>query len=101
MGCEEVNVEKYIQIHRALAARFDSIMPMLTQVMSAEYHDREVFVNNYSLLFSLHQEAALSLKDDEFDAWLRAHDPDLRMNILATGIGIRIFENLLNNYARK
>lgn len=69
--------------------------------MSAEYHDREVFVNNYSLLLSLHDEAALSLKDEKFEAWLRGNDPDLMMNILATGIGIRIFENLLNNYVRK
>nr|WP_241199864.1 hypothetical protein [Erwinia billingiae] len=76
-------------------------MPLLTQAMSAEYHDREVFVNNYSLLLSLHDEAAVSLKDEKFEAWLRGNDPDLMMNILATGIGIRIFENLLNNYVRK
>ncbi|MBN7124446.1 hypothetical protein BSU01_22405 [Erwinia billingiae] len=88
-------------MHRALAARFESIMPLLTQAMSAEYHDREVFVNNYSLLLSLHDEAAVSLKDEKFEAWLRGNDPDLMMNILATGIGIRIFENLLNNYVRK
>ncbi|WP_455865632.1 hypothetical protein [Pantoea agglomerans] len=94
-------MENFRETHRALAARFESIMPLLTQAMSAEYHDREVFVNNYSLLLSLHDEAALSLKDEKFEAWLRGNDPDLMMNILATGIGIRIFENLLNNYVRK
>ena len=87
-------------MHPALAARFESIMPMLTQVMSTEYHERDVFVNTYSLLFSLQQEDARSLKDDESDAWLRINDPDLRINIMATGIGIRIFENLLKNYVR-
>lgn len=94
-------MENFREIHRALAARFESTMPLLTQAMSAEYHDREVFVNNYSLLLSLHDEAVLSLKDEKFEAWLRGNDPDLMMNILATGIGIRIFENLLNNYVRK
>jgi len=94
-------MEKYVAMHRTLAARFENIMPMLTQLMSAEYHDPDVFVNNYGLLFALQQEGARSLKDDEFDAWLRINDSDLRMNIVATGIGIRIFENLLSNYARK
>jgi hypothetical protein len=88
---------EYAAALRQLRDKMQSVDVIMKQLSEGTYISTEVYANNMNMLADFYQDFGEHLQDPLFMGYLRKHDPDLFINILAIGRAVSLMKNLLLN----
>lgn len=94
------SVPEYADILRELRDSMKSVDIIMSQLTESTYTSMGSYVNNMDVMADFYQDVGEHLQNPAFMVYLKQHDPDLFINILAIGRAISLMKNLLLNVSQ-